>query len=107
MELFSLEMLGFVAGATNLMSSVPQLAANLRNPALASGQSLWRNCLQCAGNALWMIYGLSVGSVSMTTFAALGCLMAGGLMAQILRTEHHGSGAKPRARDPEAAALAV
>lgn len=82
MELLHIEILGFVAGATNLFSSVPQLLANLKNPQFACGQSASRNCLQCAANALWLGYGLSVGSISMAIFAALGCLMAGILVRQ-------------------------
>lgn len=90
MDIIQIEILGFVAGATNLFSSVPQLLANLRNPQLARGQSLSRNCFQCAGNALWMLYGVSVGSISMTTFATLGCTMAAGLIFQTLRAKTHG-----------------
>lgn len=77
------EVLRFVAGATNLNSSVPQLAANTRNPQLASGQSIPRKCLQCGGNALRVIYGGSVGYIAMTTFATLGCLMGRALMLQV------------------------
>ncbi len=40
MDFFFIEMLGFAAGATTLVSSVPQLIANLRNQDLALGQSL-------------------------------------------------------------------
>lgn len=84
MDQVSLEVLGFVAGATNLMSSVPQLYANLRNPLLVSGQSATRNLLQCAGNILWLAYGMQIGSVAMTTFALLGTIMAGALALQTL-----------------------
>lgn len=87
MDMICIEILGFVAGATNLFSSVPQLLANLRNPQLASGQSVSRNCFQCAGNSLWMLYGVSVDSASMTTFATLGCAMAGGLIFQTMRAK--------------------
>lgn len=82
MDMICIEILGFLAGATTLFSSIPQLWANLRNPNLASGQSISRNCFQCAGNALWLLYGISAGSESMTTFASLGCVMAGGLIFQ-------------------------
>jgi len=82
MEMTLIEVLGFAAGGTTLISSLPQLLANLRNEELARSQSLSRNCLQSAGNALWLAYGISAGSVSMVTFAALGFLMAGGLAFQ-------------------------
>lgn len=87
MNIPSIEILGFAAGATTLISSVPQLIANLRNQDLALGQSLSRNCLQSAGNALWFIYGVSVGSTSMVTFAGLGCLMASCLAFQTCRVQ--------------------
>lgn len=90
MELIYIEILGFIAGATTLVSSVPQLIANLRNQHLARGQSLSRNLLQSAGNALWLIYGGSVGSTSMTTFAGLGFLMAGSLALQTYRVQYEG-----------------
>lgn len=82
MEIMLIELLGFAAGAITLVSSIPQLIANLRNRELAMAQSLSRNCLQSAGNALWLGYGATVGSASMVTFASLGCLMAGCLALQ-------------------------
>lgn len=87
MDIFFIEILGFAAGATTLVSSVPQLIANLQNQELARGQSLSRNCLQSAGNALWFIYGASVGSTSMVTFAGLGFLMASCLAFQTYRVK--------------------
>ena len=87
MDIVFIELLGFAAGATTLVSSVPQLIANLRNQDLARGQSLSRNCLQSTGNALWFIYGASVGSISMVTFAGLGCLMASCLALQTYRMQ--------------------
>ena len=89
MEPVYLEVLGFVAGATNLCSSVPQLRANLSNPDLAKGQSTSRNCLQCAGNGLWLAYGVSAGSLAMATFASLGAAMAAALIYQTLRAKGH------------------
>ncbi|MGJ8585164.1 MAG: PQ-loop domain-containing transporter [Marinosulfonomonas sp.] len=87
MDIFFIEILGFAAGATTLVSSVPQLIANLQNQDLARGQSLSRNCLQSAGNALWFTYGASVGSTSMVTFAGLGFLMASCLAFQTYRVK--------------------
>lgn len=87
----AIELIGLLAGLTNLVSSVPQLAANLRNPELARGQSAARNACQCAGNALWLVYGLSIGSFAMTLFSSLGCMMAGLLLWQVLSAArfHH------------------
>lgn len=98
MDMVQIEILGFCAGATTLVSSVPQLVANLRNPHLARGQSSLRNWFQSTGNGLWMVYGLSVGSVSMTTFAALGSLMAGSLLIQTLRAQSTGQPSAAPAR---------
>ena len=95
MDFVQIEILGFVAGATNLCSSVPQLLSNLRNPQLARSQSMSRNCLQCAGNGLWLLYGASTGSLSMTTFAALGCGMAGLLVRQTRQAQR---GSLPNSR---------
>lgn len=87
MDAVSVEFLGFAAGLMNLTSSVPQLVANLRKPDCAARQSASRNALQCAGNCMWLAYGISVGSMSMTTFSSLGCLMAGTLLWQVLRAK--------------------
>ena len=92
MDIVLIEILGFAAGATTLISSVPQLIANLRDQDLALGQSLSRNCLQSAGNALWFLYGASVGSTSMLTFAGLGCLMASCLAFQTYRVQRKAIG---------------
>lgn len=83
--MFSIEMIGLLAGLTNLASSVPQLIANLRCPEKACGQSPSRNALQCSGNALWLVYGASIGSMAMTIFSTLGCAMAGLLLWQVLK----------------------
>lgn len=80
-----IEALGFVAGATNLMSSVPQLLANLKTPGCAANQSAARNACQAAGNGMWLAYGLASGSIAITTFSTLGCLMAGLLFWQVRR----------------------
>ncbi len=87
MEPAFIEALGFAAGATTLVSSVPQLIANLRDQNLARGQSLSRNCLQASGNALWLVYGIAVGSNAMATFAGLGCVMASCLAMQTCRVQ--------------------
>lgn len=92
MDPFQLELLGFVAGATTLTSSVPQLLANLRNPNLACGQSPTRNILQCSGNALWLVYGMMIGSLAMATFASLGMIMAGLLAYQTFMGRHRALG---------------
>ena len=91
MDTVSIELLGFAAGLINLTSSVPQLVANLRNPDCAAKQSASRNALQCAGNGMWLAYGISVGSMSMTTFSSLGCLMAGTLFWQVLKAKLAGT----------------
>ena len=52
MELMMIEVLGFAAGAITLVSSIPQLVANLRNRELAMAQSLSRNCLWNAPSEL-------------------------------------------------------
>ena len=87
MDAVHIEILGFLAGATTLFSSVPQLVANLRNPDLARGQSAARNAFQCSGNALWLVYAVSVGSLAMTTFAGLGSVMGLALLTQTLRSK--------------------
>lgn len=91
MDLVQIELLGFVAGATNLFSSVPQLFANLSNPCLAKTQSCARNAFQCAGNSLWVIYAISVGSLSMMIFASLGSAMAGFLLVQTYQAKRRAS----------------
>ncbi|MDD9921468.1 MAG: hypothetical protein OXQ92_04175 [Boseongicola sp.] len=85
MDIWSLELIGLMAGATNLFSSVPQLVANLREPDRAHGQSPARNAYQCVGNALWLVYGTAIGSIAMMLFSTLGCLMATVLLCQVLK----------------------
>ena len=80
-----IELIGIIAGLTNLLSSAPQLIDNLRNPDRASGQNASRNALQCAGNGMWLFYGVSIGSLAMTTFSTLGSVMAALLFWQVVR----------------------
>ncbi|MEM1360936.1 MAG: hypothetical protein AAGF94_04395 [Pseudomonadota bacterium] len=82
----TIEAIGLAAGLTNLVSSLPQLIANLKNPSDACKQSPLRNACQCLGNALWLVYGLSVGSFAMILFSSLGSLMAAALLWQVIRS---------------------
>lgn len=93
----TIEMIGIIAGLTNLLSSVPQLIDNLRNPGRASGQNASRNALQCMGNGMWLFYGVSIGSLAMTTFSTLGCIMAAVLFWQVVRCKGQGCSAEPKA----------
>lgn len=106
MEMYFIELLGFIAGGTTLVSSVPQLLANLRDKELARTQSLSRNLLQAAGNALWFLYGASVSSTSMVTFAGLGCFMAICLALQTYRVQFARRITKVRSRSTSAWAFA-
>lgn len=81
------ELLGFMAGLTNLLSSVPQLLANLKAPECAAQQSAARNVCQAAGNGMWLFYGVAIGSVAMTTFSTLGCAMAATLFVQVRKAK--------------------
>ena len=87
--LIFIEALGFAAGFTNLMSSVPQLRANLKNPDCAANQSAARNACQATGNGLWLIYGLAAGSIAMSTFSTLGFLMAALLFLQVRKARNN------------------
>lgn len=82
MDTYLIEVLGFLAGFTTLCASLPQLLANLRDPKRACAQSPARNALQSAGNALWLVYAMSTGSIAMMCFSTLGCLMGLALLAQ-------------------------
>ena len=82
--LMHIELIGWLAGTLLLMSSAPQLAANLRNPNLAKHQSPARNLLQCGGNFLWLVYAVMANVPAMKVFAALGTLMAAALFVQVV-----------------------
>lgn len=81
------EAIGFLAGLTNLFSSVPQLIANLKSPDCAADQSAARNICQAAGNGMWLCYGLAIGSLAMSTFSTLGCAMAAALFLQVRKAK--------------------
>jgi uncharacterized protein with PQ loop repeat len=80
----NIELIGWLAGILLLMSSTPQLAANLRDPELAKHQSPARNFLQCSGNFLWLIYAIMADVQAMKVFAALGTIMAAALFMQVI-----------------------
>ena len=82
-----IEALGFLAGLTNLMSSVPQLRANMKKPDCAANQSAARNACQATANVLWLVYGLAAGSVAMSTFSTLGLIMAALLFLQVRKAQ--------------------
>ena len=86
-----IELIGWLAGILLLMSSAPQLAANLRAPNLAKHQSPARNLLQCSGNFLWLVYAVMANVPAMKVFAALGTLMAAALFVQVMLARREGA----------------
>lgn len=81
----NIELIGIIGGLTNSLSSAPQLIDNLRIPDRAYGQNASRNTIQCLGNGKWLIYGVSIGSLAITTFSSLGSAMAAVLFWQVVR----------------------
>jgi len=81
------DLIGYLAGFTTLISTVPQLVANFRKPGIAASQSAWRNALQAAGNLLWLLYALVVDATPMILFASTGLFLAICLCLQVVRSQ--------------------
>mgnify|MGYP007079448394 CR=1 FL=1 len=87
MDSVPVELIGWAAGLTNLLSSVPQLIENISDCTKAAHQSSLRNLLQFQGNILWLIYGIKISAQEMVIFASCGSLMAFWLLIQVVRAK--------------------
>jgi hypothetical protein len=83
-RLAALDMLGFLAGAMVAFSGIPKVCQRIRQARRGTARfdeaDLWRDSAQAAGNALWVIVGVSLGLASVTLF----CAMQAGLMAMLV-----------------------
>jgi uncharacterized protein with PQ loop repeat len=77
------EVLGFAAGATIMVSAVPQLVANIRNPQASANQSITRNIALVAGNIMWVAYGLMINAPSITMMCVVAAVLNGAVAMQV------------------------
>lgn len=79
------ELLGFVAGTIISVSALPRIIQCMRNATLARAESLSRNGMISFGNVLWIVYGLLVGSVALTTMSVVATALNGTIMVLAIR----------------------
>lgn len=70
------EVIGIAAGGSNMISTVPEIMANIGDLDRAASQTPWRPALQLLGNALWLVYGLREEKRVIVFFSAAGTLFA-------------------------------
>jgi MtN3 and saliva related transmembrane protein len=79
MQLTSLDALGFVAGALTTAAFVPQVVKSWTSRDL-SGISLRMYSLFTTGVALWLLYGIALGSWPVIVCNAITLVLAGGVL---------------------------
>jgi MtN3 and saliva related transmembrane protein len=79
MQLTSLDALGFVAGALTTAAFVPQVLKSWTSRDL-SGISLRMYGLFTTGVALWLLYGIALGSWPVIVCNAITLVLAGGVL---------------------------
>lgn len=68
-----LECLGVAAGTLVATSAIKRAVDAGRDARVALGESLLRNGMQLAGNALWLLYGAISGRWALILSAAVAC----------------------------------
>jgi MtN3 and saliva related transmembrane protein len=79
MRLVSIDILGFVAGALSTIAFVPQVIHSWTTRDLG-GISLKMYSLFTAGVALWLVYGVALGSWPIIAANAVTVLLAGSVL---------------------------
>lgn len=74
--LFNPAVIGTLAGMINMSATIPEILANFDDLSRAATQSPWRNVLQLLGNALWLIYGIKLGTRVIVVFSTAGMTFA-------------------------------
>ena len=85
-----LEILGTAAGIFTTFSALPQLVTTYRTRDVRSFDLRFLVML-FAGLFLWMIYGLWIDSISVTTFNAIGCALWLPIVAMKIHNEAYRS----------------
>ncbi len=81
----STSLIGFLAGLVVALSNLPDFIGSLKKPTIAPLYRVARDSLACAGNLLWVLYGIKVGAVPIVVFCTLASVMLLTLVSVQLR----------------------
>jgi uncharacterized protein with PQ loop repeat len=86
LSFITIELLGFLAGTLCTGSTLPQIIANIKRPAVTEAASVVRNVLLASGNFLWVVYGLINRLAAVPIFCGIATALLVVLLIQQLRT---------------------
>lgn len=78
------EILGFIAGSLVALSLVPQVIKSVRSRSTNDISLQW-SIINLTGQVLWIIYGISIHSVSLYVMSTITLVMALSMLALKLR----------------------
>ena len=78
------EVLGFIAGSLIAISLLPQVLKSLKTKSTNDISLQW-SIINLAGQALWMAYGIVIGSTSLFVMSGITLLMAVTVLALKLK----------------------
>ncbi len=93
-----LEILGYLAGALTTFSAYPQLRYSYKTKDVKSLNIVFLSML-IAGLALWAVYGISIGSIPMVVFNAVGAALWLPLYLMKIKDTKNGGGKKIERQD--------
>lgn len=85
LSFINIEWLGFLAGTLCTGSTLPQIVANIKHPAITDTASVVRNVLLASGNFLWVAYGLINRLTAVPIFCGIATTLLVALLIQQLR----------------------
>ena len=84
MDLMLTEGLGLIAGCMTTCSFIPQVVRTYRTRSV-SDISLSMYLLFCSGVAMWIVYGVLIGSVAVTAANVVSLVLSASILAMKLR----------------------
>ncbi|WP_043646344.1 SemiSWEET family sugar transporter [Fundidesulfovibrio putealis] len=87
MDAFMIEVLGLAAGCMTTCSFIPQVVRTYRSRSV-SDISLRMYLLLCAGIAMWVVYGLMIGSVSVVAANSVSLCLTLAILVMKIKFRH-------------------
>lgn len=87
MDGFMIEVLGLAAGCMTTCSFIPQVVRTYRSRSV-SDISLRMYLLLCAGIAMWVVYGIMIGSVSVVAANSVSLCLTLAILVMKIKFRH-------------------
>tara|TARA_R110002167_G_scaffold186979_3_gene388110 strand:+ start:892 stop:1221 length:330 start_codon:yes stop_codon:yes gene_type:complete len=85
-----IDLIGYAAGSVICVSTLPQILRLCRNPEQGIAESIPRNVMIAAGNALWFVYGMMTSATAIAVMCVIGVVLNGIVLGFALKANRDG-----------------